>query len=199
MESYQKVQSIFFYPSVKPYIVPMKQIYLILGVVFLSLNIQAQSKIISGKITDATTGAPLPLVSVYLKGSSVGTLSNDEGEFFIEVNNQSLILVFSYTGYETQNFGLNNLSSDVKLVPVIADLPEVVVEGHNARYYLDLAYKKITADSAVIWYADAFFRQKNQVDNKKVNEIKEMFYYTSFNTLGVLGSEYKTGRYASEK
>ena len=167
--------------------------------IFLSFCITAQTKTVISKITDAASGIPLFMVSVYFKEGGVGTLSNEEGEFSIEVSGNSDSLVVSHVGYETQTFSFKQLPQVIKLIPVAVALPEVVVENNEARQYLDLAYQRIVADTAFSLYADAFYRQKNQVDNKKVNEIKEIFYFTKLNATGVAGTVYKTGRYASEK
>ena len=54
-------------------------------------------KEVSGKITDVR-GTGLPGVSVVLKGSQQGTISNGEGAFSINVPDENAVLVFSFVG-----------------------------------------------------------------------------------------------------
>ena len=56
---------------------------------------------LSGSISDEQ-GAPLPGVSVVLKGTQRGTTSNAKGEFTLTVPNQNSILTFSFVGYMPQ-------------------------------------------------------------------------------------------------
>ncbi|GAA3651515.1 TonB-dependent receptor [Flavivirga jejuensis] len=59
----------------------------------------AQEQTITGKITDENK-MPLPGVSVIVKGTNNGTTSNFDGEYTIQLKNDSSTLVFSYVGYE---------------------------------------------------------------------------------------------------
>src|SRR5688572_24462267 len=56
---------------------------------------------ISGRVT-GPDGQPMPNVSVSVKGSTVGTTTNDQGNFTISVPDENAILVFSYVGYNVQ-------------------------------------------------------------------------------------------------
>ena len=55
---------------------------------------------ISGKVVDATSGQSMPGTSVYLKGTTMGTLTDVNGLFSINVN-MGDVIVFSYVGYLT--------------------------------------------------------------------------------------------------
>ena len=46
----------------------------------------AQSPTINGEVRNATTGEPVPAVSITVKGSGVGTYTNDKGEFTLSVD-----------------------------------------------------------------------------------------------------------------
>lgn len=61
----------------------------------------AQTKIISGVVTD-DSGEPLIGASVYWKGTDKGVVTNMEGTFEIEVADEKVTLIVSYTGYSTQ-------------------------------------------------------------------------------------------------
>ena len=58
----------------------------------------AQNSTVSGKIT-AASGEGLPGVSVLIKGTTTGTISNDAGEYQLAVTDAKAILSFSFVGY----------------------------------------------------------------------------------------------------
>ncbi|MFD1094538.1 SusC/RagA family TonB-linked outer membrane protein [Salegentibacter chungangensis] len=75
---------------------------LLLFLCFFSLQMWAQEKQISGEVT-GQDGMPLPGVSVFVKNTSVGTVTNFDGEFSLNVPDQSNnVLVFSFLGYTTK-------------------------------------------------------------------------------------------------
>ena len=68
-----------------------------------------QGRTVTGKILDET-GEPLIGVSVLLKGTAVGTITDLDGNYSLEIPSDNSILVISYIGYKTQNItvGKNN-------------------------------------------------------------------------------------------
>ncbi|MCT4646551.1 MAG: carboxypeptidase-like regulatory domain-containing protein [Carboxylicivirga sp.] len=63
--------------------------------------IQQEKKTIKGGVKDKQ-GVPLPGVSVVIKGTTVGTVTDSNGSYSIEVDNESAVLVFSFVGMESQ-------------------------------------------------------------------------------------------------
>ncbi|MEJ2596669.1 MAG: carboxypeptidase-like regulatory domain-containing protein, partial [bacterium] len=57
---------------------------------------------ITGQVTDASTGEPLPGVNIVIEGTSIGEISGSDGNFSITVPGENAVLVFSYVGYATQ-------------------------------------------------------------------------------------------------
>jgi TonB-dependent starch-binding outer membrane protein SusC len=89
--------------------------------------------IIKGTITDEN-GEKLPGVSITLKGTTLGTLTNNNGEFTINVPNEKAILVFSYVGYLSQEQAVGSRASiKIRLVQDSKALDEVVVVGYGTR------------------------------------------------------------------
>lgn len=81
---------------------------------------------VSGKVTEQS-GDPLPGVSVTLKGTSKGTITNDKGEFNISAN-KGANLTFSYIGFESQDVIIGNSSViNIKMNTDANSLNEVVV------------------------------------------------------------------------
>lgn len=86
----------------------------------------AQQMSIKGKITD-NTGDALYGVNVTVKGTTKGTITNDKGEYAIDVN-KGTTLTYSYIGFETQNITVGNSGViNVTLAEDAAVLGEVVV------------------------------------------------------------------------
>jgi TonB-linked SusC/RagA family outer membrane protein len=87
----------------------------------------AQTRTISGKISDAN-GKGIPFVNVTVKGTNVGTTSNADGLYSIDVPAGSKTLIFSYTGLKSQEVSVpsrNNL--DMTMAQDVNELETVVV------------------------------------------------------------------------
>ena len=96
-----------------------------------AISTLAQSKIITGKITDAITGAALEGVSIKVKNSTTGTLSGADGSFQISIE-PNAVLEISYVGYVNQTVSAKGLSSlDIRLTSSITELTQVVVVGNR--------------------------------------------------------------------
>jgi len=88
----------------------------------------AQDKTISGTITSQDDQSPLPGVSVLIKGTSQGTITDVEGKYRLTVPQGANTVVMSYVGYETTELEIGNLSVlDFALVPADKLLSEVIV------------------------------------------------------------------------
>ncbi len=88
----------------------------------------AQSKTVSGTVTDQATGQALPGVSVVVKGTSVGTATGGDGTYTLNVPTDGSTLVFRYIGYTTIERPIGNASTiNVGLAVDNKQLDEVVV------------------------------------------------------------------------
>ena len=66
-----------------------------------AINAQAQSEV-SGQVTDASDVTSLPGVNVVVKGTTIGTVTDINGNYRINVPSGNAVLVFSSVGYETE-------------------------------------------------------------------------------------------------
>ena len=64
-------------------------------------QIYGQSRVIKGVVTSKESTLPLPGVSVFVKGTSIGTATSDLGTFSLKIPANAKILVFSFIGYQT--------------------------------------------------------------------------------------------------
>lgn len=93
---------------------------------------QAQQRIITGTVTSAEDGQPLPGVNVVLKGTSTSTVTNAKGIYSLTVSSQGGTLVFSFIGLLTQEVKIDTRSViNVALVLDVSQLQEVIVVGRT--------------------------------------------------------------------
>ncbi|QEC78917.1 TonB-dependent receptor [Mucilaginibacter ginsenosidivorax] len=87
---------------------------------------------VSGKVIDAQTGETMPGVSVRIKSSTDGTVTDNSGSYHIEAAENN-ILVFSFIGYQSQELAVSGGTLNVSLKPDQAALKEVVVVGYGKQ------------------------------------------------------------------
>jgi TonB-linked SusC/RagA family outer membrane protein len=99
----------------------------------------AQAQNVTGKITDGEGNTPLPGASIVVKGTSVGTTTDANGEYSIAVEDPNTTLVFSFIGYATQEIQVGGRTRiDITLAPDVQSLEEVVVVGYGTQRKKDL-------------------------------------------------------------
>jgi TonB-linked SusC/RagA family outer membrane protein len=107
----------------------MKKSLLGLVTLLLLASVSAFAQTVTGKVTSATDGAPIPGVSVIIKGTSVGTSTDTEGKFTLTAPSAANdVLVISFIGFATQEISLQDRTNvDVVLKEDATELNEVVV------------------------------------------------------------------------
>ncbi|MCF1713750.1 TonB-dependent receptor [Flavihumibacter sp. RY-1] len=113
----------------------MKKITGILVFLFgLAISASAQQKI-SGTVSSGKDGTPIAGASVMIKGSSTGTVTENDGTYTINIPAGTKTLVFSAVGMKTIERSVgNSITVDVVLEPTGSSFDEVVVIGYaNAR------------------------------------------------------------------
>lgn len=93
-----------------------------------SLMAQSQ-KILSGKVSGASDGLPLPGVNIVVKGSNSGVVSDAEGEFQLNLKTEELVLIVSFIGYESKEVPIspNQTSVEIQLLESELGLEEVTI------------------------------------------------------------------------
>lgn len=112
----------------------MKRPLLVLfSIVFSALTAWSQEKTLTGKVT-GEDGAPLPGVSVLVKGTTIGAQTDLDGVYELNVPSDAQTLVFSFIGFRSleQEIG-NNTVINVELSQDIEALSEVVVIGYGEQ------------------------------------------------------------------
>ncbi|MBU1821192.1 MAG: carboxypeptidase-like regulatory domain-containing protein, partial [Bacteroidetes bacterium] len=92
----------------------------------------AQDRKVTGKVSSAEDGSPLPGVSVIVKGSNTGTNTDSDGNYSVNVPSGNATLVFSFVGTVTQEISVGNRSEiNVQLASDTKNLQEVVVTAQG--------------------------------------------------------------------
>lgn len=114
--------------------------FMLLCLVTLCLSTAAYAqKAVSGKVTDAADNSGLPGVSVSVKGTTTGTVTDASGSYNLSVPNDNTTLVFSFVGYVTQEVAVGSRTSvDVSLAADVQSLQEVVVIGYGEQRKQDV-------------------------------------------------------------
>ena len=114
---------------------------LLLLTLVVGLQHQSAAQIrVTGQITaDSEDNSPLVGATVLVKGTGTGTLTDNDGNYSIEVPTSDNVLVFSYIGYERQEIQVDNQRViDVILSPTASLLDQVVVVGYGTVRKSDL-------------------------------------------------------------
>lgn len=85
----------------------MQRLFTTLALFFLTIGAHSQSFTASGKVTDGKTGQPLTGASVFCQNTTIGTTTNSEGVFTLNLANGGYDLVISFSGYETFSKRIN--------------------------------------------------------------------------------------------
>lgn len=93
-----------------------------------------QSRTVKGKVFGADDNLPIPGVSILIKGTVLGTQTDSEGNFSIQVPDDQAILVISSIGYETQEIVVSGRDIfDISLNADVTTLGEIVVVGYGTQ------------------------------------------------------------------
>lgn len=112
----------------------MRKLYgLSLGLLMLCFQTAlAQTKEVTGKVSDSKDGSPLPGVTIKVKGGTSSTASSADGSFRLSVPENATTLVFTYVGYTEQEAPISSLMN-ISLVQGDKSLTEVVVVGYGTK------------------------------------------------------------------
>lgn len=127
-----------------------------------ALFVQAQTRTVSGTVTDSVDGSPLPGVNVLVKGTSNGTVTNMDGAYSVEVS-ETDVLVFSFIGYTTAEQTVGSRSTiDFVMAADAEELDEVVVTALG-----------ISRDKKSLTYA------AQEVDGDELTRVKDANFMNS--------------------
>ena len=98
----------------------------------------SQTKTVTGKVVSADDGLPLPGVNIIEKSSGIGTTTNAEGFYSINVGDNA-ILTYSFIGYSSQQIEVGSQSIiNILFIADLQSLNEVLVVGYGTQAKSDL-------------------------------------------------------------
>lgn len=131
-------------------------------------------KVIKGKVTD-DRGNPLPGVAVLVKGTSVGTATNNAGEYSLPISSKDAVLIFSFVGMKRQEVALGDkVELNVKLTEESSNLDEVVVTG-----YQDIRRDRVTGSVTVITAKELENNSFKSIDQILEGKVAGLYSYTT--------------------
>ncbi|TKG93382.1 SusC/RagA family TonB-linked outer membrane protein [Puteibacter caeruleilacunae] len=121
---------------------------------------QSQPQSISGNVTDLY-GEPLPGVSVVVKGTTVGVVTDLDGNYQLEVPADYTVVVFSFMGMKTQEVELSGQSTiNIKMEESTVGLEEVVAIGYGVQKKVNLTGSVAAVDN-------------EQLENRPVTQLSQ--------------------------
>ena len=99
---------------------------------FLTVVAYAQQWSVTGVVTAADDGQPLPQLAIQIKGTQRGVVTDLDGKYSITVPSAETVLVFAYTGYETQEIRVGEQTTiNVVMQTANEEIDQVVVVGYG--------------------------------------------------------------------
>lgn len=128
----------------------MKKLLFLMMLFVMGSSLVYAQKNISGSVTNNKDGAPLPGVSVLIKGTSTATQTDGRGNYTLNTVPNNATLVFSFVGYKTFEAKLNAGNSlDIQLAEDSKQLTEVIVTANAIkREAKSLGYATSTISNA---------------------------------------------------
>ena len=140
----------------------------------------AQQEIMSGIVVDSATFAPLPYVTVQIKGTYRGTSTDVKGKFSVMATRQDTLIV-SFIGYETIEVPLNDWDANViRLADRPTLLKSITIQGEEINPYdglfdeQDAEWKK--AHKPPPFYYNKWKKQKVNLSRAKAENAKAQTY-----------------------
>ncbi|MEM6737865.1 MAG: mucoidy inhibitor MuiA family protein [Bacteroidota bacterium] len=120
---------------------------------------------ITGRVSSAEDGSALPGVNVVIKGTTVGTVTDINGNYSLARPSGNITLVFSFIGLTTEEVAVGSRSIvDVGLSPDVQQLSEVLVRGFSSKK------NRLSSTGAVHRGSDDEFEYEANINNTQVFE-----------------------------
>ncbi|HKI90477.1 MAG TPA: SusC/RagA family TonB-linked outer membrane protein [Draconibacterium sp.] len=130
----------------------MKRILLLIVYFFCIgvLIIQAQNQNVTGHVKQATDGTSISGVSIILKGTTIGTVTDENGNYKIDVPVNNSQLEFSFVGMKTVILPVNGSVVNAVLEPDFVGVDEVVVLGYISKGKNEITGSTVQVDGEII-------------------------------------------------
>jgi TonB-dependent starch-binding outer membrane protein SusC len=111
----------------------MKKIALFFSILLFmgTLAVDAQTKAITGVVISAEDESPIPGVSISVKGTTLGTITDMNGNYSLQVPGDAQTLVFSFVGMKTLELPIVGSTVNARLEPDVMGIEEVIVVAYG--------------------------------------------------------------------
>jgi TonB-linked SusC/RagA family outer membrane protein len=98
------------------------------------MSLAAQNRTITGKVIQLDTSEPLPGATIVVKGTTLGAVTDINGNYSVTINGENQVLVFSFLGYLTEEVPIGTKTViDISMVTDIKSLDEIIVVGYGVQ------------------------------------------------------------------
>ncbi|MCC2547178.1 carboxypeptidase-like regulatory domain-containing protein [Hymenobacter sp. BT175] len=169
---------------------------LLLVLLAIGFSAQAQYKV-RGVALDKDTNEPVPFVSIGVQGTTIGTASNANGEFVLNLPSLPQTLIFAEIGHVRDTVRVTSVDQPltVKMASATIALPEVKVASY-AYQLVDRAFRQMQRNYSQKFYGKAFYRQVTRIGNSPT-ELQEMVWNVKSNNARIEGTSMAQGRFAA--
>jgi len=126
--------------------------FLMIGIIAMGIVVNAQAqRVVSGTVTSADDGQVLPGVNIVIQGTTIGTVTDSQGEYEITIEDNSQVLRFSMVGFSTHDETVGTRSDiNVTMQVTALELEDVVVTAfgiERERRSLGYATQSVRSDA----------------------------------------------------
>lgn len=121
----------------------------------------AQTRAISGTVTSSEDGTSIPGVSVLVRGTTIGTITNIDGHYDLQVPEDAEMLIFSFVGLKTLNLPIKGSVVNASMEPDVMGLDEVMVVAFGTA-----KKESLTGSAAVI--------DEKQLESRSVTSVDQI-------------------------
>ncbi|NCD71403.1 carboxypeptidase-like regulatory domain-containing protein [Mucilaginibacter agri] len=168
--------------------------YLVTSLLFVCLFANVNAQII-GFVRDADTKHPIPFASITVKGTQLGTVSNEKGDFTLNITSLPVTLFISCLGYQPIEAKIDDTNQYlvISLKPQITQLPEVTV-GNPALEIIKQTAAKAGKNIHTEYYTKVFFRRMT-LEGEEPTFFAESFLDAQWQNWGLTKYNISNSRY----
>ncbi|MBC8154117.1 MAG: carboxypeptidase-like regulatory domain-containing protein [Bacteroidetes bacterium] len=181
----------------------MKHLHLCIILVMVSAGFAQTPVSISGKVTNQLTGEALSYANIQLAGTSIGTTTNQVGEFVFRIpaTAHRPVVIVSYLGFQSIEIKRENMDQNrltIALEPISVNLKEIVIRPIDPWPIVQRSIEKFTRNYVSTAYAAEGFQREHVTSDGNVIQLLEV----AFLTKGSIASQSSTvldARYSEDK
>ncbi|MCU4166622.1 carboxypeptidase-like regulatory domain-containing protein [Carboxylicivirga caseinilyticus] len=113
----------------------MKEFLLIVSLVF-GVLLQVEAYTISGEVKDSLTNQPVEFANIYIDGTTIGTITGEDGQFELTYDMDYSQIVISHISYVSRIVNIDSKKEkrlSIRLIPKKIDIQQVTIESTNLR------------------------------------------------------------------